>query len=304
MANEQMREIRSMVRGAYDLQALRVQIGGRLVANFKAKLGQAPSTPEKDLEEEEKKVLRRIRDSYKKFTDGVKVFPRQAQFKGDEIISSYADLCLVSTYVDLEAREQLDFRRLESALKEYRIYTEFLEPIRGIGPAMAGVIMSEIDITKARYPSSLWMYAGLDVAPDGKGRSSRKEHLVKTKYTNRDGEEAEKMGITHNRWLKTKLVGVLGTSFIRQGDNHYSRIYRDYKNRVENHPNHADKTKQHRHNMAIRYMIKIFLIDLHMKWREIEGLPGTSPYHEAKLNIYHKGIRSFDILPVVNDGDS
>ena len=224
MANEQMREISSMVRGAYDLQQLRIQSGGRLVANFKAKLGQSPSTPEKDLEEEEKKVLKRIRDSYKKFTDGVKVFPKQAHFKGDEIISSFADLCLVSTYIDLEAREQLDFRRLESALKEYRIYTEFLEPIRGVGPAIAGVIMSEIDITKARYPSSLWMYAGLDVATDGKGRSSRKEHLVKTKYVNKAGEEAEKMGITHNRWLKTKLIGVLGPSFIRQGDNHYSRI--------------------------------------------------------------------------------
>jgi hypothetical protein len=52
---------------------------------------------------------------------------------------------------------------------------------------MAGVILSEIDITKAEYPSSLHKYAGLDVAGDGQGRSRKKEHLEESDYIDKDG---------------------------------------------------------------------------------------------------------------------
>ena len=96
-----------------------------------------------------------------------------------------------------------------------------------------------------------------------------------------------KKGITFNPFLKTKLVGVLGSSFLRAGENVYSTIYRDYKNRLENHPKHIDKSKGHRHNMAVRYMVKQFLVDLHSAWREIEGYPATLTYQEAKLGHKH-----------------
>jgi hypothetical protein len=43
----------------------------------------------------------------------------------------------------------------------------------------------------------------------------------------------------------------------------------------------------HIKNMSIRYMLKIFLLDLWSKWRELEGLPVSSPYEEDKLGIVH-----------------
>jgi len=82
---------------------------------------------------------------------------------------------------------------------------------------------------------------------------------------------------------------VLGASFLRAGDNVYANIYRNYKTRLENHPDHIEKSKGHRHNMAIRYMIKMFLMDLHIAWREIEDLSVSQPYHVEKLGIVHKG---------------
>ena len=39
-----------------------------------------------------------------------------------------------------------------------------------------------------------------------------------------------------------------------------------------NHPGWAAKTKGHRHNAAIRYMVKRFLADLYNVWRKLEGL--------------------------------
>ena len=38
-----MSNLKTIVRGAYDIQKNRIQTGNRLVGNFKAKLGQAPS---------------------------------------------------------------------------------------------------------------------------------------------------------------------------------------------------------------------------------------------------------------------
>jgi len=99
------------------------------------------------------------------------------------------------------------------------------------------------------------------------------------------------MGISFNPFLKTKLVGVLGSSFLRAGvkDNPYRAIYDNYKNRLENSPAHTEKSKGHRHNMAIRYMVKMFIIDLYKVWRTVEGLEVYPPYHEAKLGLKHGG---------------
>ena len=284
-----MSNIKTMVRGAYDIQKLRIQMGNRIVGNFKAKLGQEPSMPESEIGDDGAKILAELRREYKKITDGVKTFPRQSNFKGNEVISNYTELCLLAQYVDLEMEEERHFSRLGNILKDYPIYTEFLAPIKGIGPAMAGVIVSEIDIHAATYPSSLWAYCGLDVGPDGGGRSKRKEHLVEKEYIDKDGKPATRVGITFNPFLKTKLVGVLSSCLIRAGNEKYSTIYRNYKNRIENMEAHKDKTKLHRDNMAKRYMIKQFLVDLHMKWRELEGLPVSTSYHKGKLGHLHSG---------------
>ena len=281
-------KIRTLVRGAYDIQKLRIQMGNRIVGNFKVKLGQEPGESEKELDAQGKLILNNLRVSYKKITDGVKTFPRKGTFKSDGVITDYTELCLVAQYVELETTENQHFRRLEKVLDDVPIFSEYLKGVKGIGPAMAGVIISEIDISKSKYASSIWKYAGLDVAPDGLGRSRKKQHLVEIEYENKDGEMAVKSGITFNPWLKTKLIGVLASSFLRAGDNPYSKLYNNYKTRLENHIAHKEKTKGHRHNMAMRYMVKIFLIDLYVAWRKLEGLEVHPPYSEAKLGMRHR----------------
>lgn len=46
-------------------------------------------------------------------------------------------------------------------------------------------------------------------------------------------------------------------------------------------------TKSHAHNRALRYIVKLFLSDLHLEWRRLECLPIPLPYHEAKLGLHH-----------------
>ena len=106
-------------------------------------------------------------------------------------------------------------------------------------------------------------------------------------YVTADGEVKTRKSITFNPFLKTKLVGVLAGSFLKQTPNQYRTVYDNYKHRIESDSRHVDKTLGHRHNMAMRYMVKMFLIDLYKAWRQIEGLPVAPSFHEGKLGHRH-----------------
>lgn len=275
-------------------------MGNRIVANFKAKLGQEAGHSEKEIDAIGKTILAELRQSFNRITDGVAKIPSFRKFKGDEVISSYTELCLIAQYIELDKQESEHFKRLGVILQEHPIYAQWLSGVHGVGPAMAGVLISEIDIHKARHPSSLWKYSGMDVASDGMGRSKKKEHLIEVEYQTRDGKMDTRQSITFNPFLKSKLLGVLASSFLRSNNEKYVKLYGDYKHRMEHHARwgvhndgqkdekgHALSSKGRRHNQAMRYMIKIFLIDLYTEWRRLEGLPVSTPYSEGKLGMVH-----------------
>lgn len=286
-------ELRTSVRSLYDMQQLRIQSGNRVVAAFRVKLGLDSSQAEKD-DKDANKILDGIRKEYKLVTDGVKRITKSTKIKGSELITSVAEVRLIEAYEHQLNAEMIHEKILQSYLDDQPIFTDFLNGVKGCGTRMSGVILSEIDIEKCNSISALWKYCGLDVVVyknnDGEtveeGRCRKKHHLEDKTYTNYEGEVTETKGITFNPFLKTKLIGVLGTCFVKAGG-HYKEIYDGYKFRLENHPKHIDKTKGHRHNMAIRYMVKEFLADLWTKWRTLEGLPVRSRYNEEKLGLTH-----------------
>lgn len=284
--------IRTSVRSLYDLQKLRIQCGNRIVASFRDKLGINPSQPEEDVPDGEN-ILKMLRAEYKLIADGVKKITR-AYKPQSNILTNLGEIKLIESYERQMAAEESHAKLIEYELANYPIYTQFLSEIRGVGPMMAGVIISEIDIRKCNSISALWAYCGLDVVvtetEDGEvreeGRCRKAHHLVQKTYMDRDGNTKETRGITFNPFLKTKLVGVLGSVFIKLGGK-YRDIYDGYKHRLQNHPKHADKSKGHIHNMAVRYMIKEFLADLWTKWRILEGLSVRPRFSEEKLGIIH-----------------
>lgn len=291
--NTTLREtLRPIVRGVYDQQKLRIQTGNRIVANFKAKLGQEPGATEEDsLSDDAQALLAKLRQEYTLIGTAIAEFKKTKgeprPFAGGELIDNEIELALVEQYMDLEAQERRTFRRLEHVLVGIPMWESFLKPMRGVGPAGAAIILSEFDIARAPRVSNLWSYAGLDVASDGKGRSRKSEHLVTRSYTDKDGKPAERQGITFNPWLKTKLIGVIGPCLLKARNEKYSKVYYDYRARLEHHEIYKDHSKGHRHNMAMRYMVKMFLLDLYVAWRTIEGLPVSTSYHEGKLGRRH-----------------
>ena len=230
--------LRMIVRGTYQIQKQRIAMGNRIVGAFKRDLGQEPGKKEKEeLDKESLKLLEQLRRDYKSITEGVVTISKK-KFKPQGLITDFTQLVLLEQYMGMEEQEKNHFKRFGPLLEDIPIWTEFLKGVGGCGPALSGIIISEIDIHKAEYPSSLWKYAGLDVAEDGKGRSKRKEHLVEREYTAADGHIEKKNSITFNNRLKAKLCGILGPSFLRCGgvDSPYAKAYYEYKNRLENHP--------------------------------------------------------------------
>jgi len=283
--------LRALVRSFYDAQKLRVEAGNRLVANVRVRLGQEPGAKTEEMPEEGQKLLKELVLEYKRLTDSLTSKSNRAKVKAVEankngVILTAFEYELVGHYTRLLENEEELGKGIAYMVAEFPIWKEFLKDVKGVGPTMAAIIISELDPHKARHASSFWKYSGLDVAEDGRGRSRRSEHLVDVTYTDKSGKEQTRKSITFNPFLKTKLIGVLGSSFLRAASP-YKLIYSGYKNRLENHAVYKDVSKGHRHNMAMRYMVKMFLVDLYVKWRELEGLPVTPPYAEAKLGLKH-----------------
>jgi len=154
---------------------------------------------------------------------------------------------------------------------------------------LAAQLLAQIDdIGKFRTVSALWRYAGYAVV-DGK-REYR-----------RAGEPMH-----YNNTLKSTCY-LIGQQFLRSQTEPWVSFYYDYKERIRNkyrspwceqcnRPASACTGKKHRHKytdghihmMAMRAMIKIFLCNLWVRWREYEGLPVTPPYVQAVLG--HTGV--------------
>jgi hypothetical protein len=165
--------------------------------------------------------------------------------------------------------------------------TVYLRGIRGIGPILAGGLISYFDVHKAPHISSFWKYAGLSVEEN---RAVRRKRGEKTDY---------------NPTVKV-LMWKIADSFIKQRTPFYRDIYDNAKteenkklnNPLENPQNcpiynecvkRLKKTKtpackMHIHRRACRRMVKRFLSDLWVFWRNLEHLPVSEPYAVAILH--------------------
>jgi len=169
------------------------------------------------------------------------------------------------------------FEELESAcdsdiftmVKDYPII-EHLDALKGIGKLLAAKLVSMIDIEKADTVSALWRYAGYAVIDGAREKPTKGEKLH------------------YNARLKTTCY-LIGSSFLKCSSP-YRDIYDTSKEFYE--VNRSDWTKLHRHNAAMRKMIKIFLAHLWEQWRKLNNLPVTQPYILLKPEHNHPYKRS------------
>jgi hypothetical protein len=247
--------IRGIVRSIYDYQDIRVKMGNRL--RFKA--------------------------------DG-----SDQNDNGTVMAVNVEDIpSLVDAFNDSKDIEANLVKSLSKELKGIKVYDEFLKNVKGVGPMMAAVIISEFDIHKAETISAMNQYAGLNPGLV-KGKKRVGDQIVVTDTMIRGDKLTAGFVAPFNTKLRTKMLGVLGSSFLKS-KSYYSQFYYNYKNRLKNEDRliagqekkWSETTDKHRHNAAMRYMVKMFIRDLYVAWRESEGLTVRCPYEEEYLGIKH-----------------
>ena len=244
--------IRHHTRNAYDIQELRIATGLRLFALFRDRFGgdDAKDEPEVEIPENatpeeaaalrseaaEKadrkrgKIINQIKESYDRVTDGIALESRKKNYKFDNVIQTEAEILFIQNYLDLLANEKEAFKRLDKALRTDDFYVSWLSNVKGIGPAMAGVIISELDPFKAKYPSSFWKYCfpGNTLVATPNSQVAIKKLKVGSRVVNADGE----IGVvqeTKKRYFSGDLVTIkaTGTLPFKATDEHPVLVARD-----------------------------------------------------------------------------
>jgi hypothetical protein len=265
-------------------------------------MGVEPSSKIDTADDACKKVLNTLEKEYKLVSEHMiekkqtlKKAIKELNGSGElQTLKDEMDYKLVQQYMSLKHNEEETVKVLAKKVHEHPMWNRFFKDVKGCGELMAANCIAYLDIDKARHASSFWKYCGLDVVTviqdDGteETHGRRKGDTAEYDYVAKDGTTKKKKGLTYNPELKCKLVGVLSGCMIKAAGKNptghkYVEAYRDYKNRLENSEVHKDKTAGHKNAMAIRYMIKQFLRDLWVVWREYEGYELSEPYSVAYL---------------------
>ena len=241
--------LKVLVRTLYDLQTMRVQLGGRISGKGKVKIT---------------------------LDAGIK-----------ERLKTY--------YAEIYATEKRILKDVSKELPHYPIWIQYLAQIKGIGPMAGGVLITEIgDILRFATVSKLWAYCGYGIKD---GKAQRLQQGMKANW---------------NTFLKAKLH-LIAENLIRSKNDKYGGIYRNYKHRISNRQCSLPKerhgkgvkldkygcTKGHRHSMALRYMIKMFLLNLYLDWWELLGKTPRPPYQEAYLGHKHQEAEATSSLKTI-----
>ena len=173
---------------------------------------------------------------------------------------------------EVVAMEEGIQKEIAREVKKHPLWDVFLKHVKGCGETMAAVLITEIDIEKAETVSKIWQYAGLNPGLV-KGKKNIKGKIKITKDLIRGDKKTKGYICPYNQFLKAKLIGVLGKGFL-MANSEYRRFYDSMRKRLESKnwgaesENPTDKTRPkagHQHNAALRYMVKMFLIDLNAR---------------------------------------
>lgn len=243
---------------------------------------------------------------------------RKADGSDQDIDERYFRADDLDSFVDIadsaKQQEKQIEKKLKKMLKRFDIYNEWLLDVKGVGTISAAHIIGEIDIYKAKTVSKIWQYCGLNPSKiRGKKRIQTKkpktyapknkawevlqrneDHVIVLTDKRIRGDKLESGFISpYNKGLKTALMGVLASGFIKAQAPYALDYYYQYKERLEQRTDKVmhngektpwkDVSKGHRDMAAKRYMIKMFLKDLYAVWRGLEGLDVREPYKEQYL---------------------
>lgn len=183
-------------------------------------------------------------------------------------------------------------RHMQKVLKAVPIYDRFLKHVPGVGPVLAAYLVAFVNIRISEKPSQLRRYCGAAVR-DGRLEKPVSKELrgynvslrtalylawVSLKMTRNNGTEHGGTSKYWQVWENTKMRELGNPRYNAENNTIEGLVYRD------------SNTKKEVHRAARKYIdskgmwksIGVFLEDLYIVWRSIEGLPVWPTYQTAK----------------------
>jgi hypothetical protein len=183
--------------------------------------------------------------------------------------------------LDVEHAIALDIGRL---VRDQALWREWLRDVRGIGPILAGGFISGVgDVGRFDTVSKLWAYCGLHTLENPKAGEDGQPDRVGARRAR--GERAN-----WSPFLRT-LAWKAGESFVKTKGGYRDQYDRQREKYQRTRPETSDG---HRHAMAKRATVKLFLSHLWEEWRTLEGLPLRDPYvldqlgHTTRIAVIRK----------------
>lgn len=205
--------------------------------------------------------------------------------------------------IDINAKVEIENQwkaRASELVKQHPAW-KFMRNVTGCGYTMSAVMMAHIDPIKINYVTQMWSFCGIVHGND---------RLIK----------GQKAGF--NKYLKSKLLGVLANEFIKLRSEYamyyYLRVIyllnrdnsmvqqglmREYVGEAKT---PEDEQKQPRHQlihivkMARRYMIQKFVLDYYKACRTLMGMPVIDGYAQEKLGLVHQGADVTDFQEIID----
>ena len=195
------------------------------------------------------------------------------------------------TLEQIESLEEYHKKIVAKELKKYTIWNEYLKHIKGIGPSLAGGLISTIEnIKKFDTISALWAYFGYHVID---GKAPKKQKGKESNWNQKARSMCYLIGEQFFRQRSPVFRELIDTEKERQLSRKYKKgeLAKSYKGYSKD---DIHLSKGHAQNRAFRKAVKIFLQTVWVKWRELDKLPLSEPYVVDKLQ--HKNIITPDIV--------
>lgn len=180
--------------------------------------------------------------------------------RGDDQVGEVYEAFLQEQAEFWEAREKDLTKRVVDQADGLEI-VQLMAAVKGVGLFSAAQFVSMVDITIPQTVSALWRYAGFGVTD---GKADRPTKGEKLRYNSR---------------LKQATYNI-SQSMMRTGSP-YRKVYDEAREHYD--ANRPDWTKGHKHNAALRKMVKVWLHHTWLVWRTLEGLSTRPLYVQEKL---------------------
>lgn len=235
--------------------------------------------------------LRRLVQEHRRWTNtakswGQSVSDRTNRETGEPIPCNLPE-ALRSDIKAAQKALQAEAKRLESAmtrqLRQVPVYEHFLSKVYGVGPIAAAYLVAMVRIDLCTKPSQLWRYCG-NAIDSGTGRLERRHSAPKAM-----GGEG-----SFNSTLRTVIWTAFQLGMWMTGTGKETKYLRRWRDAV-----HSRKTMGRERGAHVAGRMKatdLFLEDLYIIWRTLEGLPVWPDLYSVRRGFHHGG------KPCLNEG--